>query len=361
MSHPQITVEPWDLPVSVDAEDAGLFLDYIAASNEMVRHDSGTELFHDEPAESLVWMLDTKYRVRVGLVAHRDDVVVGFAAVSWSRSTQRKASFSVVVRPELRDDAVSDALMAAVEEVARTHGRRVLETSAMVRADASGERLVSPTGAGSVPLEDHSTRMLLRHGFRLGQVERVSTFDLHGSYARTDELLAAALAHAGGDYEAVWWQLPTPPEHAAGYAEAIGRMETDVPAGHLECEEDPWTAERLLDRDATLLQAGRTMAVTAVIHRPTQQVAAFNELSIGVDLGDTTDNWGTLVMPEHRGHRLGTVVKCLGLRRWHELVPTSPVVQTFNAEENRYMLDVNEAVGFEAVASSGEWTKTLDG
>jgi hypothetical protein len=42
-----------------------------------------------------------------------------------------------------------------------------------------------------------------------------------------------------------------------------------------------------------------------------------------------------------------------------EVSPESSLIITDNAEENRPMLDVNEAVGFQAVGYEGVWKKTL--
>jgi hypothetical protein len=200
---------------------------------------------------------------------------------------------------------------------------------------------------------------MLRAGFALSQVERNSVFDLHGSFEATDRLLRSALDTAGDEYRTVWWTGMVPDEHAAGYAAAIARMYTDVPAGDMLIEESAWDAERVRARDERLIRSGVLMGVTLVIHGPSGEVAAFNELQIGEDRTRPTAQWGTLVMPEHRGRRLGTIVKCLGLRNWRDAAPESPCVSTFNAEENRYMLDVNEAVGFVPAGYAGAWEKTL--
>ena len=354
-----IRIEPLVIPASLDARDAGDFLEVVRIANDAWRRASGTDLHDDEPAELLVQTRETPYRLTHLAGARVAGELVGVASIEFDKTTSDSAEFDVSLVAAHEAGAVSDALMAEVERVAREHGRTVLQTWTIHRPDPVEHRLVPPTGAGWIPSEDPATRRMLAAGYRLGQVERNSVFELHGSYEATDRLLEQALAKAGPDYRAVWWAGPTPPEYAEGYAKAIGRMHSDVPTGDMVSEQAVWDAERVFEREGRFAEAGTLMGVTLVVHVPTGDVAAFNELTIGPDRSRPTSQWGTLVMPEHRGHRLGAIVKCVGLKKWHELVPESPRVSTFNAEENRYMLDVNEAVGFVPASYAGAWEKKL--
>ena len=83
------------------------------------------------------------------------------------------------------------------------------------------------------------------------------------------------------------------------------------------------------------------------------------ELVCAHDPATPVFNHNTLVLHEHRGHRLGMLIKAANLRLLAETAPGHPSVYTWNAEENRHMLDVNEKLGFVPVGYEGSWKKVL--
>ena len=67
----------------------------------------------------------------------------------------------------------------------------------------------------------------------------------------------------------------------------------------------------------------------------------------------------TLVLREHRGHALGMLLKLENLALLERDFPGHPSVITWNADENRHMLAVNEALGFTPMAYEGAWRLDL--
>ena len=64
-------------------------------------------------------------------------------------------------------------------------------------------------------------------------------------------------------------------------------------------------------------------------------------------------------MPGHRGRRLGMLVKAANLRRLTGELPAVRRVDTWNAEENAWMLAINVALGFRPSGGAGEWQLAL--
>ena len=103
----------------------------------------------------------------------------------------------------------------------------------------------------------------------------------------------------------------------------------------------------------------RVRHAAAVEHIPTGRLVGYTILSVPRQAHRAVDQYATIVIREHRGHRLGMLLKVGNLAHLARVRPGHPSVMTFNAEENRFMLDVNEAVGFVPVANESAWRKDL--
>ena len=355
------TIVPVPVPDRLDGDEPTPFSVMITLLGDALEHDIGLDHLRSYPREALPGWKDQSDRRRLGFLAHDDTgrAVGALIIEAPCEEDAREVEFELGVAADARDGSVETALFARLESEARAMGRTALQTYTIHRIDDRAGRLDAPSGVGSVPL-DETARTYLDHGFSLAQVDRNSLFDLTGPLDRVREMLAEALTVAGPEYRLVTFTPPTPAELRESFAFVLSRMSTDVPQGELTVTEEVWDAARVERRDERLAQAGTLLSVAAVQHVPTGRIVAYNELSIGRDRARTTHQWGTLVAREHRGHRLGTVVKCANIVRWRDLVPESPCISTFNAEENRPMLDVNEALGFTPSTVCAAWEKRLD-
>lgn len=354
-----LELRPLVIPASIDTPDAADFVEMVRVRNLIHREISG----HDDHAftseELLPHYQPNEYETRLAWLVLDEGGVIGRIGVDIPHEEGSNAAFWLVeLLRETWGRGIGSAAYELVEKTARKHGRTVLQSWAEHPA-APGPQLAPPTGYGAIP-EDHVARFYLRHGYKLEQVERNSAFDLTSSFASVERLLAQADA-ASAAYRVVQWFAPTPEEFVAGYAWMKSRMSTDAPSAALEFDEETWDAARIAEHDARYTSAGRALQVTAAQHIETGELCAFNELVIGQDRTAASHQEDTLVLNEHRGHKLGTLVKCAGLLSWRDVAPGSARVITYNAEENRPMLDINEAIGFVPIAYEGAWKKVLHG
>jgi GNAT superfamily N-acetyltransferase len=136
-------------------------------------------------------------------------------------------------------------------------------------------------------------------------------------------------------------------------------MSVEEPSAGLDEPEDVWTIARLLETEARLADGPRRFLVTAVEHLPSKTLAGFTTLSVPAELDRPVAQQDTLVLPAHRGHRLGMLLKIANLHGLDTRMPGHPSVITFNAEENRHMLQVNEDLGFAPIGYEGAWRRDL--
>ncbi|WP_309102080.1 GNAT family N-acetyltransferase [Microbacterium sp.] len=352
------TLHPLVLPARADAADAGAFREYADVRNRTIIETTGRDDDARTPGELLPMLRSDADAIRRQWSVRRAGETIGCVALNVPQDDgSRTVYWTIALLREHWGHGLGQAIAAVLETEVRALGRSVVQLWAE-QPHSSGATLAAPNGFGSVP-HDHIARFLLAQGHRLEQVVRVSEFVFDdAALARLRDLRDEAQSHADG-YRVVRWMLPTPPERVAGYAWMKSRMSTDIPSAGMEFAEEQWDAERVARHDDRYRQMGHAVQVTAAEHIATGELCAFNELAIGSDPTATTDQEDTLVLSDHRGHRLGMLVKTEALLSWHRRFPDSARVVTYNAEENRPMLSINESIGYAPIAYEGAWKKVL--
>jgi len=355
---PTFTIGEMAIPRSIADDHDGVFAEMMAVRNAAEVAGYGIPEVAVRPEEMLPHYLDENEPKRV-LLARVDGRIVGRAVLETRRDDDHEAGWlDVQVLPDFQRRGIGRALADAIETLARDEGLARLITYA-VSPDAAGERLIAPTGFGSVPAGNREVRFLLARGWTLEQVERGSRFALPGDPATLAALRETAERQAG-DYRVLTWVGATPPEWLGDLAELQTRMSTDAPTAGLEEGLDVWSTERLANKEALLLDAPQQLLTAAALHEPTGRLGGFTRQSVPDDLDAAVEQWETIVLREHRGHRLGMLLKVANLQLLDETAPGHPSVLTWNAEENRPMLGVNEAVGFVPIGYEGAWKKVLE-
>lgn len=361
-------IERLSIPPSLDAPGAAEFRASVDVRNTVRTHDIGTDDIAASAELVLPGWLDP-HEPKILLVARVEGRIVARGVCERRLGETETAWMLAEVLPEFRGRGIGRALSLALEAAAigegRTKGIVYAPSPEPVRGTSTGgpeendERVHAPTGFGSVPAGNPEVRLLLDLGYRLEQVGRGSRLRLPVD----TELLAAATATARAsapesEYRLHSWVDQTPPHWRADIVHLLTRMSTDAPSAGLEEPEDEWTLQRLLDdEDANV--GVRTALTTAVEHVPTGTLVGFTEIAVPADEHRTPWQEDTLVLHEHRGHRLGLLLKAENLRLLQERHPERRAVTTYNAEDNRPMLRINETLGFRAFIHEGAWRKDL--
>ncbi len=264
----------------------------------------------------------------------------------------------VRVHPDAVGRGIGRAMADRLEQLAREQGHSHANVY-IVSPEGPGERVVPPTGHGSLPSGNREVRFLRTRGYRLEQILRASRLGLP---IDPDELRArvrASRERSGDEYRVHRWVGPSPERFLDDMAVLFTRMSTDAPQAGLEEPEDPWTAERVAEHDARLVGEESVMLTAAVEHVGTGRLVGFTQLNVPTDAARPATQEDTLVLREHRGHALGMLLKVENLEQLETEFPGRPSVLTWNADENQHMLAVNEELGFEAIGYEGAWRLDL--
>jgi GNAT superfamily N-acetyltransferase len=261
------------------------------------------------------------------------------------RDNHHSASLDVRVAPEHRRRGVGSAILAEVERRVTALGRTIL----------SGIVELPTAMVGSDP----ATPFALRRGFTATQTGNRRHLVVPMEAGRRAKLLAEVRQAAAG-YRTIAFRAPWPKEYLEDQCELSRRMSTDAPSGDALHEEETWDAARVEESDQLLTTQGLTKLVAVAQDVASGHLVAFTELVLPQDHPHEAWQWATLVLREHRGHRLGLAVKLANLDFLASTAPEARIVITDNAQENAPMIAVNDMVGFQVEATGTFWQKVLD-
>lgn len=328
---------------TIDPHDDDAFARWFAPLHRAQQHDSRL------PG---LWSLEAQRGISLGIAAGTerlhwlasaaDGRPLGSLRVNLPhRENTTTASFTLSVDPEHRRRGVGRALLDQAVAAAAAHGRTVL----IVQVEDA------PDGDGP------GVSFLRANGFTPALHEVRRDLALPADEARLRELEERSGERAAG-YTLVRWRDAVPEEHLAGRAALAASISTDAPSGDLELEGEVWDGERVRAIEAQGRAMGRRTWATGAI-APDGSLVAVTELAVDATDPEHLWQWDTVVLPAHRGHGLGALVKIDNLRTTTSAWPAARLVTTFNAASNVHMIRVNEAMGFQAVAAESQWQRRL--
>ncbi|HTC69492.1 MAG TPA: hypothetical protein VK662_07985, partial [Acidothermaceae bacterium] len=167
-----------------------------------------------------------------------------------------------------------------------------------------------------------------------------------------------AVAHSEG-YSLIQWDGSAPTEILEDLATLLARMTLDAPLEELDWEPELWTPQRYREQEERIVAGGQRRLSTAARHDESGQIVAMTDIGIALGRPEIADQWATIVLPAHRGHRLGMRVKLANLEFLRRSRPQVTLINTWNAAINDHMVSINEAMGFRAVDLWREWQLEL--
>ncbi|MFN2496343.1 MAG: GNAT family N-acetyltransferase [Pseudonocardiaceae bacterium] len=257
---------------------------------------------------------------------------------------QETAGCEILVAPEHRRRGTGTALLAHVRAEAARHGR--------IRLILEVDQPLDPAAP------DPGGRFAAAAGAVCALVQTRRRLDVGSIDPDVLTRLDRQAREKSPGYSLVQWVGSTPPRWLDDIAYLTGRMSTDAPMDDLQWGAEAYDAARMQGRDTSCLARGLHIVTTGAVDGGGRLVA-FTQIIGYATSRWYAEQWDTIVAPEHRGHRLGTLVKVANLELARTQRPELRVVDTWNADSNPYMVGINEAMGFRPQSRAGEWQLDL--
>ena len=316
--------------IDVDPRDDAAFARWFAVV------EAGERL--ERPGEP-GWLLHEQQRISLGDDDHRkellaacvDGQVVGAVRLDLPlRDNTHLVELVLVVHPDDRRRGIGRALDARVVQRVQELGRSTILTICD-----------EPPGTEGASVGRLAGRAL---GYAVAQEEIRRDLDLPLDPQRVAELERSCRPHAL-DYEIRTWWDRYPDEVVEDRARLSEAMAADVPKDEMDWREEVWDAARVRRMEDVVQAMGRRFVAAGAVHLPTGRLVAYTDMGISAAEPRRAYQWDTLVLREHRGHRLGMLMKLAALQELHARSPLTQYISTWNAKENLPMIAVNDALG----------------
>jgi GNAT superfamily N-acetyltransferase len=248
------------------------------------------------------------------------------------------AWLDVQVHPDHRGRGIGSELVEYGEQVARELDRTSIGISSwdLPKADAFAKR----------------------HGFEQKAVEVNRRQDFTTLDWTTVQKLYDEAVLASADYEVLQIVGGVPDELLEGMV-AVTASINDAPRDDLDIEDDVFTPERLRAYEASRRGHDETLYRVIARHRSTGELAGHSVVAVHRERPHIAEQHDTAVARDHRGHRLGALVKTAMLLWLREAEPAITQLDTWNAESNNHMIGINEQLNYFVVARAIEHQKNL--
>lgn len=358
----EVRVEQLWIPDSLDGPDAADFLAAVEVGRKVRMETWGSDDLAYAPLEKLLEMADP-YERQVILVAKVDGEIVGTVDIALPLADNHDlAEFTLDILPGFQGRGVGRQLLEAAEHLAREEGRHtiLIDTNhpGATLADSKAGQLIPGTGMGFVPLNSRDVEFAQHTGYTLQHIEQFSSCALPLDSRLVAELQAEADAANAGRYRLHHWTDRCPEQ----WLEAVAALENRAGEDGIPGADDGdlvFDGGLLREAEDVAIAQGRRTVVTAVENLASGALVGLTTITVLALRPDVVFQDDTVVLREHRGNKLGLLIKVANMERLTEQFPDARVLYTWNAPENRYLLTVNQQLGFTTAGVTGIWQKEL--
>lgn len=239
----------------------------------------------------------------------------------------------------------------SVDPLARRQGvgRRLFEAGVERTRDAGRRLVVAESWEESAGMAFAKALGLERASQEVQRRQDLTTLD----WERLSHEESTAQPLAAG-YELVQMPGSTPDDLLADVVRMTAAI-NDAPTDDLDVEDEVFSPERIRAFEAAQTAAAQRLYRLVAREQSTGVLAGHTMVGVDAERPWLAGQWDTSVLREHRGHRLGLALKISMLRWLGEAEPQLRILDTWNAASNAHMIDVNEVLGYQVVATAIAW------